>query len=59
MKTHLPDDLDLQNFPIIPRKDFKNVESSVEEADSPTQCVTLEENVKAFGMTYFGLGDKR
>ena len=31
----------------------------VEEADSRTQCLTLEENVKAFGLTYFGLGDKR
>ena len=31
----------------------------MEEADSRTQCLTLEENVKAFGLTYFGLGDKR
>lgn len=31
----------------------------VEEADSRTQCLTLEENVKAFQLTYFGLGDKR
>ena len=31
----------------------------VEEADSRTQCLTLEDNVKAFGITYFGLGDKR
>ena len=31
----------------------------VEEADSRTQCLTLEANVKAFGLTYFGLGDKR
>lgn len=31
----------------------------VEEADSRTQCLTLEDNVKAFGLTYFGLGDKR
>ena len=31
----------------------------VEEADSRIQCLTLEENVKAFGLTYFGLGDKR
>ena len=31
----------------------------MEEADSRTQCLTLEENVKAFGVTYFGLGDKR
>lgn len=31
----------------------------MEEADSRTQCLTLEENVKAFNLTYFGLGDKR
>lgn len=31
----------------------------VEEADSRIQCLTLEDNVKAFGLTYFGLGDKR
>ena len=31
----------------------------VEEAASRTQCLTLEENVNAFGLTYFGLGDKR
>lgn len=35
------------------------MEQFVEEADSRTQCLTLEENVKAFGLTYFGLGDKR
>ena len=48
-----------QNVPTSPRKNFKNVAQFVEEADSRTQCVTLEENVKAFGLTYFGLGDKR
>ena len=35
------------------------MEQFVEEADSRTQCLTLEDNVKAFGLTYFGLGDKR
>ena len=48
-----------QNVPTTPRKNFKNVEQFVEEADSRLQCLTLEENVKAFGLTYFGLGDKR
>ncbi|KAK4696872.1 3-isopropylmalate dehydratase, partial [Lecanoromycetidae sp. Uapishka_2] len=47
------------NVPTTPRKHFKNVGQFVEEADSRTQCLTLEENVKAFGLTYFGLGDKR
>lgn len=48
-----------QNVPTTSRKNFKNVEQFVEEADSRLQCLTLEENVKAFGLTYFGLGDKR
>ncbi|KAL8997565.1 MAG: hypothetical protein Q9169_003183 [Polycauliona sp. 2 TL-2023] len=47
------------NVPTAPRKNFKNVGQFVEEADSRLQCLTLEENVKAFGLTYFGLGDKR
>ncbi|KAI4187671.1 MAG: hypothetical protein L6R41_002651 [Letrouitia leprolyta] len=47
------------NVPTTPRKNFKDVGQFVEEADSRTQCLTLEENVKAFGVTYFGLGDKR
>ena len=46
-------------MPTAPRKNFKNVAQFVEEADSRIQCLTLEENVKAFGLTYFGLGDKR
>ncbi|KAJ8608825.1 hypothetical protein MRB53_039411 [Persea americana] len=48
-----------QNVPTSPRTNFKDVGSFVEEADSRTQCVTLEDNVKDFGLTYFGLGDKR
>ncbi|KAL8898581.1 MAG: hypothetical protein Q9192_002009 [Flavoplaca navasiana] len=47
------------NVPTTPRKNFKNVGQFVEEADSRLQCLTLEENVKAFGLTYFGLGDNR
>jgi 3-isopropylmalate dehydratase len=31
----------------------------VDEAESRTQCETLEDNVKNFGLTYFGLADKR
>jgi len=31
----------------------------VKEGDSRIQCETLEDNVKDFGLTYFGLGDKR
>ncbi|KAK3176790.1 hypothetical protein OEA41_008115 [Lepraria neglecta] len=47
------------NVPTTPRKNFKHVGQFIEEADSRTQCVTLEDNVKAFGLTYFGLGTKR
>ncbi|KAK4999069.1 3-isopropylmalate dehydratase, partial [Elasticomyces elasticus] len=47
------------NVPTTPRKNFKNVAQFIEEDDSRTQCVTLEDNVKAFNLTYFGLGDKR
>ena len=45
-------------MPTTPRKNFKNVADFVKEEDSRLQCVTLEENVKKFGLTYFGLGDK-
>lgn len=47
------------NVPTTPRKNFKNVGQFVQEADSRTQCLTLEDNVKEFGLVYFGLGDKR
>ncbi|KAF5027456.1 hypothetical protein F66182_417 [Fusarium sp. NRRL 66182] len=50
---------DLQNIPTTSRKTLKDIASFIEEDDSRTQCVTLEENVKKFGITYFGLGDKR
>ncbi|KAF4587281.1 3-isopropylmalate dehydratase [Ophiocordyceps camponoti-floridani] len=47
------------NVPTTSRKGLKDIASFIEEDDSRTQCVTLEENVKDFGITYFGLGDKR
>ncbi|KAL2831945.1 aconitase family-domain-containing protein [Aspergillus pseudoustus] len=47
------------NIPTSSRKNFKNVEEFIEENDSRLQCSTLEENVKDFGLTYFGMGDKR
>ncbi|KAK3678372.1 3-isopropylmalate dehydratase [Recurvomyces mirabilis] len=47
------------NVPTTPRKNFKNVSQFVEEDDSRLQCETLEQNVKDFKLTYFGLGDKR
>ncbi|KAK2735778.1 3-isopropylmalate dehydratase [Myotisia sp. PD_48] len=47
------------NIPTSSRASFKNVETFVHEADSKLQCLTLEDNVKDFGLTYFGLSDKR
>ncbi|KAF1983310.1 3-isopropylmalate dehydratase [Aulographum hederae CBS 113979] len=47
------------NVPTTPRKNFKNVADFIQEEDSRVQAVTLEDNVKAFNLTYFGLGDKR
>lgn len=38
---------------------MKDIATFIEEDDSRTQCLTLEANVKDFGLTYFGLGDKR
>ncbi|KAF2113260.1 3-isopropylmalate dehydratase-like protein [Lophiotrema nucula] len=47
------------NIPTSSRKNLTTTGKFIEEADSRTQCVTLEDNVKAFDLTYFGLGDKR
>ncbi|RDW92136.1 3-isopropylmalate dehydratase [Coleophoma crateriformis] len=47
------------NVPTTSRKTLKNIETFVEEEDSRLQCMTLEDNVKDFGIQYFGLGDKR
>ncbi|KHJ33868.1 putative 3-isopropylmalate dehydratase [Erysiphe necator] len=47
------------NIPTTSRKNLKNIASFVEQEDSRLQCITLEKNVKEFGITYFGLKDKR
>ncbi|SPQ23768.1 3ffe4c9e-ab5c-4e73-9622-25d277422c64 [Thermothielavioides terrestris] len=47
------------NVPTTSRKALKDIASFIQEDESRTQCVTLEENVKKFGITYFGLSDKR
>ncbi|KAF7725333.1 3-isopropylmalate dehydratase [Apophysomyces ossiformis] len=47
------------NIPTTSRKSFKNISTFIEEADSRTQCETLESNVKEFGLTYFGMEDDR
>ncbi|KAI0995597.1 3-isopropylmalate dehydratase [Podosphaera aphanis] len=47
------------NVPTTSRKTLKNIATFVEEEGSRLQCMTLEDNVQEFGITYFGLGDKR
>lgn len=47
------------NIPTTSRKNLTTTEKFIDEADSRTQCMTLEDNVKAFDLTYFGLDDKR
>ena len=41
------------------RKNLTTVSAFIEEPDSRAQCVALEENVKEFGVTYFGMTDRR
>jgi 3-isopropylmalate dehydratase len=47
------------NIPTTTRKNFKSISSFIKEADSRTQCETLEQNIEAFGLTYFGMEDSR
>ena len=43
----------------VSRKNFTSAESFIDEPDSRAQCAALEDNVKEFGLTYFGMTDKR
>ncbi|KAG8218386.1 aconitase family-domain-containing protein [Butyriboletus roseoflavus] len=47
------------NIPTISRKNYKSVNTFVAEPDSRAQCLAIEEHVKEFGLTYFGLADRR
>lgn len=47
------------NIPTVSRASFKNVELFVEQEDSKLQVMTLEQNVKDFDVTYFGMEDSR
>ncbi|KAI9001147.1 aconitase family-domain-containing protein [Trametes punicea] len=47
------------NIPTSSRKNFTTIEDFVSQPESRAQCVTLDENVKAFGLTYFGMTDRR
>lgn len=43
----------------VSRKNFVNVSSFIDEPESRAQCSALEDNVKEFGLTYFGMTDRR
>lgn len=47
------------NIPTTSRKTFKNSDSFIKEDDSRTQVVTLEANVRDFGVRFFGMTDAR
>lgn len=47
------------NIPTTSRKNFKSTSTFIHEADSRTQVVTLEQNVKDFNLRYFGMDDDR
>jgi len=47
------------NVPTTSREAFTDIGNFIDEKDSRLQCGTLETNVKAFGLTYFGLTDDR
>ncbi|EKM80226.1 hypothetical protein AGABI1DRAFT_113428 [Agaricus bisporus var. burnettii JB137-S8] len=47
------------NIPTVSRKNFQSFETFIAEPDSRAQCAALEDNVKEFGLTYFGLKDRR
>jgi 3-isopropylmalate dehydratase len=47
------------NVPTSDRSGYTSAATFIQESASRTQVVTLEENVKDFGLTYFGLADER
>lgn len=47
------------NIPTFSRSTYKSIETFVEEDQSRKQCLTMEENVKEFGLRYFGMEDDR
>lgn len=47
------------NIPTVSRRGFKSVSQFINELDSRLQVATLEQNVVDFGLTYYGMTDKR
>ena len=47
------------NVPTEDRQELEDVESFISEINSRTQVLQLEQNVKDFGLKYFGMEDER
>ncbi|AQZ11577.1 LEU1 (YGL009C) [Zygosaccharomyces parabailii] len=47
------------NIPTASRKNFKSIGTFIDQPDSRLQVETLEQNVKDFGVTYFGMTESR
>lgn len=47
------------NIPTVSRKDFVDTDSFIKQEDSKLQVMTLEQNVKDFDVTFFGMTDDR
>lgn len=47
------------NIPTVSRANLKDLDSFIEQDDSRLQVKTLEQNVKDFDITYFGMTDDR
>jgi len=47
------------NVPTTDRSELVDVQTFIEETASRTQVMQLEQNVKDFGMVYFGMADER
>jgi len=47
------------NVPTSDRSMFESIATFIKEVESQTQVIALEDNVKEFGVAYFGMEDKR
>ncbi|KAL5530200.1 LEU1_1 [Sanghuangporus sanghuang] len=47
------------NVPTLPRAHVSRIEEYIDDPDAKAQCIEMENNMKDFGITYFGLKDRR
>ncbi|KAL5508036.1 LEU1_1 [Sanghuangporus vaninii] len=47
------------NVPTSPRAHVSRLEEYIDDPDAKAQCIEMEDNMKDFGITYFGLKDRR